>query len=281
MKPTTLTPEFIQQIFAEDIGDGDLSAQLIPDTREALAEIRLQEDAIIYGEQEAMIMTQQFDPGLNLSWLTPCCEWLHAGSVLATLQGSARSILTLERSLLNMLQTLSGTATATRRIVERLGDSKTQLLDTRKTLPGLRLAQKAAVVCGGGKNHRLGLYDQFLIKENHIAAAGGIAQAVAQARALKPNTLVEVEVENLLQLSQALAAKADIVMLDNFSPDSIVQAVRMNQGRVKLEVSGNLEGEKLNQYANLGVDYLSSGALTKHVQAVDLSLRLVKTWDGV
>jgi nicotinate-nucleotide pyrophosphorylase (carboxylating) len=187
--------------------------------------------------------------------------------------GSARAILTAERTALNFVQTLSGTATSTAHYVAALADTNTQLLDTRKTIPGLRALQKYAVTCGGGKNHRIGLFDAFLIKENHIAACGGIGKAVAQARHNHPDKPVEVEVENLDELQQALEAGADIIMLDNFTVEDIQIAVKHTAGRAKLEVSGNMTLDKLTTYAQAGVDYISSGALTKHLQSIDLSMR--------
>jgi nicotinate-nucleotide pyrophosphorylase (carboxylating) len=193
---------------------------------------------------------------------------------LVEISGPARILLTGERTALNFLQTLSGTATTTARYVALLEGSKTRLLDTRKTLPGMRLAQKYAVSCGGGKNHRIGLYDAFLIKENHIAAAGGIANAVHTARLNFPGKPVEVEVEDLTELAQALNAGADIIMLDNFHIADIQQAVQLNQGRAKLEVSGNITSDALKALSSTGVDFISSGALTKNVQAIDLSMRL-------
>ena len=200
-------------------------------------------------------------------------EAVAANTTLFELEGDARTLLTGERVALNFLQTLSGTATLTSKYVKELAGSDTKLLDTRKTLPGLRSAQKYAVLCGGGVNHRIGLFDAFLIKENHIAACGGIAQAVATAKANHSDKTVEVEVESLDELQQALTAGADIIMLDNFTPAMIEQAVTATRGKAKLEVSGNMTIEILQEYAKAGVDFISSGALTKHVNAVDLSMR--------
>ncbi|MFQ3237503.1 MAG: nicotinate-nucleotide pyrophosphorylase (carboxylating) [Paraglaciecola sp.] len=191
------------------------------------------------------------------------------------ISGNARLILTGERTALNFLQVLSGTATLVADYVSALGDSTTQLLDTRKTLPGMRLAQKYAVTCGGGKNHRIGLFDAYLIKENHIVACGSIANAIGKARAMHPQLLVEVEVETLVELEQALAAKADIIMLDNFNLMDTKQAVIMTKGQSKLEVSGNITKARVAELAKVGVDYISCGALTKNVRAIDLSLRVV------
>ena len=209
-----------------------------------------------------------------IQWFVQDGDKVTANTVLCEISGPARILLTGERTALNFLQTLSGTATTTARYVALLNGSKTRLLDTRKTVPGMRLAQKYAVSCGGGKNHRIGLYDAFLIKENHIAAAGSIANAVQTARQNFPGKTVEVEVEDLTELEQALAAGADIIMLDNFHIADIMQAVVLNQGKAKLEVSGNVTAESLKALASTNVDYISSGALTKNVQAIDLSMRL-------
>ena len=211
---------------------------------------------------------------VTVDWQVNDGDHVAADSVLCTLSGPAPLLLTGERSALNFLQLLSGTATVTAQYVSLLAGTATRLLDTRKTLPGLRFAQKYAVQCGGGFNHRFGLFDAFLIKENHIAAAGSIAAAVTQARQNFPGKPVEVETENLSELQQALAANADIIMLDNFSLADIRQAVDINNGQAKLEVSGNITAARLTELAATGVDFISSGALTKHVQAIDLSMRL-------
>lgn len=195
---------------------------------------------------------------------------------LFRLHGPARLLLTGERNALNFVQTLSGVATLTARYVAELEGTDCRLLDTRKTIPGLRTAQKYAVTCGGGKNHRIGLYDAYLIKENHILACGGIAEAISEARHLNPGKPVEVEVESLAELEQALAAKADIVMLDNFDVAMMREAVAINQGRAKLEVSGNVTLDTLAEFAATGVDFISVGALTKHVRALDLSMRFIQ-----
>ncbi|SEA80523.1 nicotinate-nucleotide pyrophosphorylase [carboxylating] [Alkalimonas amylolytica] len=264
---------------AEDLGNlpveqGDITASLIPASQLASATIISREAAIICGVAWVNEVFQQLDPSVQLDWQVQDGDSVAPNQLLCRLQGNARSLLTGERSALNFLQCLSGTATTTDVFVQQLAGSRTQLLDTRKTLPGLRLAQKYAVLCGGGQNHRIGLFDAFLIKENHIAAAGGIAKAVAQARSNFPGKPVEVEVENLAELQQALTAGADIIMLDNFSLADIQQAVAINQQQAKLEVSGNITSERLRELAATGVDFISSGALTKHVQAIDLSMRL-------
>lgn len=264
---------------AEDLGNlpveqGDITASLIPASQHASATIISREAAIICGVAWVNEVFQQLDPSVQLDWQVKDGDSVAPNQLLCRLQGKARSLLTGERSALNFLQSLSGTATTTDLYVQQLAGSRTQLLDTRKTIPGLRLAQKYAVLCGGGQNHRIGLFDAFLIKENHIAAAGGIDKAVTQARSNFPGKPVEVEVESLGELQQALSAGADIIMLDNFSLADIQQAVAINQQQAKLEVSGNITSERLRELAATGVDFISSGALTKHVQAIDLSMRL-------
>ena len=213
---------------------------------------------------------------VKVEWKVQDGERLSPNQELFRLHGPARVLLTGERNALNFVQTLSGVATLTARYVAELAGTECRLLDTRKTLPGLRTAQKYAVTCGGGKNHRIGLYDAYLIKENHILACGGIAPAIAQARHLNPGKPVEVEVESLAELEQALAARADIVMLDNFDIPMMKEAVHLNQGRAKLEVSGNVTLDTLASYAATGVDFISVGALTKHVRALDLSMRFME-----
>lgn len=264
---------------AEDLGfmpvaQGDITASLIPPQQQAVATIITREDCVVCGCAFVDEVFRQLGDAVNVQWQVADGDVVAANSLLCTLSGPARLLLTGERSALNFLQLLSATATHTAYYVSFLADSKTRLLDTRKTLPGLRFAQKYAVTCGGGKNHRIGLFDAFLIKENHIAAAGNIANAVQTARNNFPGKPVEVETENLDELRQALSAGADIIMLDNFSLSDIEQAVELTNGQAKLEVSGNITSERLTELAATGVDYISSGALTKHVQAIDLSMRL-------
>lgn len=259
----------------EDIGFGDITAQLIPETEMAHARVITREDTVMCGMDWVNAVFHQVDPSVELIWHVNEGDAVTADAVLFEAKGSARAILTAERTALNFIQTLSATARETARYVAELSGTQTRLLDTRKTLPGLRLAQKYAVTCGGGKNHRIGLYDAFLIKENHIMAAGGIAQAVEKANTIAPGKPVEVEVESLQELSIALQAKADIIMLDNFSLDDLRAAVEANQGQAKLEASGNVTLETLRDIALTGVDYISTGAITKHVQAVDLSMRFI------
>jgi len=259
----------------------DITAMLIPEHEQAVATVITREDCIVCGVAWVNEVFEQLDASLNktaeqatkITWFVNDGEAVAANTTLFELEGYARTLLTGERVALNFLQTLSGTATLTSTYVKELSGSETKLLDTRKTLPSLRSAQKYAVLCGGGVNHRIGLFDAFLIKENHIAACGGIAQAVATAKANHSDKTVEVEVESLDELQQALTAGADIIMLDNFTPLMIEKAVTATRGKAKLEVSGNMTIEILREYAKAGVDFISSGALTKHVQAVDLSMR--------
>lgn len=269
----------VSQALAEDLGylpvaQGDITASLIPASQQATATVITREDCVICGTAWVDEVFAQLSDQVVINWLVHDGDKVTANTVLCEISGPAAILLTGERTALNFLQTLSGTATTTARYVALLAGSKTRLLDTRKTLPGLRLAQKYAVACGGGKNHRMGLYDAFLIKENHIAAAGGIANAVQTARQNFPGKPVEVEVEDLTELEQALTAGADIIMLDNFPLSDINRAVSLNQNRAKLEVSGNVTAESLRALAATNVDYISSGALTKNVQAIDLSMRL-------
>jgi nicotinate-nucleotide pyrophosphorylase (carboxylating) len=266
------------------IAEQDITAMLIPENEHAVASVITREDCIVCGVSWVNEVFAQLDGLLSenqktelfstqIKWFVSDGEMVKANTTLFELEGNARTLLTGERAALNFLQTLSGTATLTNQYVQELAGSNTKLLDTRKTLPGLRSAQKYAVLCGGGVNHRIGLFDAFLIKENHIAACGGIAQAVATAKKNHSDKTVEVEVESMDELLQALEAGADIIMLDNFTPLMIEQAVIATRGKAKLEVSGNMTIEILQEYTKAGVDFISSGALTKHVQAVDLSMR--------
>ena len=273
----------VSAALAEDLGflplqQGDITASLIPVSQQATATIISREPCVVCGIAFADEVFRQLGNDVSIEWLVTDGEQIAADTLLCRLTGPARILLTGERTALNFIQLLSGTATTTAHYVTYLKGSNTRLLDTRKTLPGLRFAQKYAVSTGGGKNHRIGLFDAFLIKENHIAAAGSIANAVATARQNFPGKPVEVETENLDELQQALSAGADIIMLDNFSTPDIEKAVAITQGKAKLEVSGNITSERLAELAATGVDYISSGALTKHVQAIDLSMRLTITY---
>ena len=263
----------IQQALQEDIGDGDITALLTPEHEQATATIISREEMILAGRPWVDALIQAYDSNVQITWLKQEGEWVAANEAFLKLSGSARSLLTVERPALNFVQTLSAVATKTAHYVKQLDGLNTKLLDTRKTIPGLRIAQKYAVAIGGGQNHRLGLFDAFLIKENHIMAAGGIAEAIAQAQQIAPNKPVEVEVETWDELNQALAAKADIVMLDNFSQQQMIEAVQHVAGRCKLEASGNITIENLREVATTGVDYISMGVLTKDVKAIDLSMR--------
>ena len=261
----------------EDIGSGDVSAALVPAGQRVRGSIVTREAAILCGRAWADETFRRLDPQVRLSWHAADGEPLAADQVIFEIEGPARAVLTGERTALNFLQLLSGTATATRRLVDAVAGTPCRILDTRKTLPGLRTAQKYAVRCGGGDNHRMGLYDRVLIKENHIAAAGSLTGAIEAARRSAPELTVEVEVESQAELEEALDAKPDIIMLDDFSLAALQAAVKLNQARgrpVKLEASGSVSLETVRAIAATGVDYISVGALTKHVRAVDLSMRL-------
>jgi nicotinate-nucleotide pyrophosphorylase (carboxylating) len=260
---------------AEDVGDGDITAALIPAGTLASARVITREPGILCGQAWVNSVFQLLDTEVHIDWQVVDGQAIAADEVLFTLDGPARSLLTGERSALNFLQLLSGTATTCRRYADLVEGSGVKLLDTRKTIPGLRRAQKYAVACGGCYNHRIGLYDAFLIKENHIQAAGGIAQAVTAARDLSPGKPIEVEVESLDELRQALAAGCDRVMLDNFTLGQMREAVLMAAGEVELEASGNVTEQTLPAIAGTGVDYISIGALTKDCRALDLSMRLL------
>lgn len=253
----------------------DITAQLIPADRIASARVITREAGVFCGQPWVDEVFAQLGGEVKVEWLVQDGELLTPNQELFRLHGPARALLTGERNALNFVQTLSGVATLTARYVAELAGTDCRLLDTRKTLPGLRTAQKYAVTCGGGKNHRIGLFDAYLIKENHILACGGISEAITEARRLNQGKPVEVEVESLAELAQALAANADIVMLDNFDVPMMREAVALNQGRAKLEVSGNVTLDTLAEYAATGVDFISVGALTKHVRALDLSMRFV------
>lgn len=267
--------ENVRAALAEDIGDGDITAALIPADDPARGRVICREQATICGTAWVDEVFRQVDPAVSITWQVRDGDQVEPDQVLFTFEGPARSLLTGERAALNFLQTLSGTATISAAYARRVADTPVRLLDTRKTIPGLRMAQKYAVSCGGCFNHRIGLYDAFLIKENHILACGGIAEAVASARALHPGKPVEVEVETHAQLEEALNAGADIIMLDNFTTEQMREAVAFTAGRAKLEASGNITDETLVEFAKTGVDYISIGALTKHCRAIDLSMRLL------
>lgn len=264
---------------AQEKLSADITAQLIPSDRYAQATLITREEGVFCGKAWAEQVFNQLGSEVALHWHVDDGDLLVPNQVLCELSGPARAILTGERTAMNFIQTLSGVATLTKHYVDRIAGSHCKLLDTRKTIPGLRTAQKYAVTCGGGQNHRIGLFDAFLIKENHIMACGSIAKAINAARQLASDKLVEVEVESLDELTQALDAQSDIVMLDNFDVTMMLQAVELNNRypeaqRAKLEVSGNVTLDTIGDFASTGVDYISVGALTKHLKALDLSLRL-------
>lgn len=270
----------IELALQEDLGgiDGkDVTAELISEDKTATGKLMTREDAVICGIDWFNAVSQKLDPTIEIKWFCQDGDKVRAKDKLCELRGNARQILTGERTAMNFLQTLSGTATTTARYTAELKGTSCKLLDTRKTIPMLRLPQKYAVYCGGGRNHRIGLFDAFLIKENHIISAGSIENAVRNARRVDPNIMVEVEVETFAQLDQALDAGADVIMLDNFSIDDMRTGVAINQVHshtAQIEASGNVSIDTLRDIADTGVDFISVGALTKHIQAIDLSLRL-------
>lgn len=266
--------ENVAQSLREDIGDGDITAKLIPAEKRARGRVITREAATIAGREWVEEVFRQVDPSVVLTWKVSDGDTVSPDQPLFIMEGPARSLLTAERSALNWLQTLSGVATACAGYAARVAHTGVRLLDTRKTLPGLRLAQKYAVTCGGCYNHRIGLWDAFLIKENHIAACGSISNAVAAAHRIAPGKPVEVETENLDELEQALSAGADIIMLDEFSLEDLRTAVTRTAGKAKLEASGGINATTLVPIAETGVDFISIGALTKDIKAVDLSMRL-------
>ncbi len=270
----------VRHALEEDLGGvldphADITAQLIPADKPGVAYVITREPGVFCGKAWVDEVFAQLGGEVHVEWKVADGDKLEPNQELFRLQGPARILLTGERTALNFVQSLSGVATLTARYMQEIADTRCKLLDTRKTVPGLRTALKYAVTCGGGTNHRMGLFDAYLIKENHILACGGIAEAVNEARHLNPGKRVEVEVENLDELRQALAAHADIIMLDNFAVPMMIEAVAINAGQAKLEVSGNVSLETIREYAQTGVDFISVGALTKHVQALDLSMRFI------
>lgn len=261
----------VRTALQEDLGSGDRTAMLVPGTTVAKATVITRDNAVLCGTAWFDEVYRQIDPAIAVSWKAQDGDPIAPGTAVCRLQGPARALLSGERTALNFLQLLSGTATMTHEYVSLLSGSSTRLLDTRKTIPGLRSAQKYAVLCGGGHNHRMGLFDAILIKENHILAAGSISAAVAQAKT--QGVPIEVEVENLKQLEEAIAAGADTLLLDNFDLAHLREAVALNRGRVRLEVSGSVTKDNLRAIAATGVDFISIGALTKNVRAIDFSMR--------
>jgi len=267
----------VEAALREDIGSGDVTAALVPAPQQVRGSVITREDAVLCGRAWADETFRRLDPKVQLVWQAADGERVRAQQVIFRIAGPARPVLTGERTALNFLQLLSGTATETRRFVDAVAGTPCRILDTRKTIPGLRSAQKYAVRCGGADNHRIGLYDRVLIKENHVAAAGSITAAIAAARRSAPSLSVEVEVESLNELAEALNAGADFIMLDDFSLEDMRAAVALNRARgtpARLEASGSVALESVRAIAETGVDYVSIGALTKHVRAVDLSMRL-------
>jgi len=257
----------------EDVGEGDVTAALLPKSLIAEAEIISREPMLVCGQPWVNEVFKQIDPKIAVDWRVFEGEWLDAPATLCTIHGTASSILTAERTALNFLQTLSATATKSRLYAQKLQGTKTRLLDTRKTIPGLRAAQKYAVMCGGGLNHRMGLYDAFLIKENHIKACGSVGHAISLARQTNQHLLVEIEVESLSELREAFDAHPDRILLDNFSTDMLIEAVKMNQPKYcELEASGGITLENIASVAQSGVDFISVGSITKSIKAIDLSL---------
>jgi len=273
--PAQLIYSQVKLALQEDIGQQDLTADLIPVDTAATATIITRENATLCGQNWLTEVFKQLDSTITIKWSFSDGDQMQANDIICTLQGPARTLLTGERTAMNFLQTLSATATLTKKYTDIVEGLAVHILDTRKTLPGLRLAQKYAVRCGGGYNHRVGLYDGILIKENHINAAGSINAAVQQARTLHKGFDVEVEVENFDELQQALDASADIILLDNFDISTLEKAVELNQGQAKLEASGGITFDSLRAIAETGVDRISIGALTKDIQAIDLSMRFV------
>ena len=264
----------VERALTEDLGQGDATAALLPADARAQARLTCRDAAVIAGSAWFDACFRRLDPSVQIDWNASDGDQVAPGTLICSLSGHARPLVTAERSALNFLQLLSATATTTARHVAAVAGTAVRVLDTRKTIPGLRLAQKYAVRCGGGHNQRMGLYDAILIKENHIIAAGSIAAAVSAARQLHPDLPLEVEVENLDELEQALQAGVDRIMLDNFELEQMREAVARTAGRVPLEISGNVDLQTIGDYARTGVDFISVGALTKHVHAIDLSLRL-------
>lgn len=271
--PAALVAEDVRRALAEDVGSGDVTASLLPDVADS-AYLLCKEDGVLAGSAWFEAAHRALDPQVEIQWHADDGDRIQAGRVLATLQGRARALVTAERTALNFLQTLSGTATITARYVDAVQGTRARILDTRKTLPGLRLAQKYAVVCGGGYNHRIGLFDAVMLKENHIRAAGSISAAIEAARVRYPELPLIVEVETLAQLQETLAAGCDRILIDDFDAATRREAVRIAAGRIPLEVSGGVDLAGVRAIAEDGVDCISIGGLTKHVHAIDLSMKL-------
>ena len=271
--PQSAIEEIVNMAIHEDVGDGDITAQLIPENEIALATVISREDCILCGMDWFEEVFRQIDEEILIEWNFEDGDAVEKGQTICSLSGASRSILTGERTALNFLQSLSATATLSSEYASAVVGTGAVVLDTRKTIPGLRLAQKYAVSCGGCQNHRIGLYDAILIKENHIIACGGIAQAIEEARFHNPEMPIEIEVENIDELNQALAADADRALLDNFNLEQLKEAVKICNGKIPLEASGNVTLANIREIALTGVNYISTGALTKDIKAIDLSMR--------
>ena len=271
--PQSIIEENVFHALKEDIGEGDITAELIPQENISLATVISREACVFCGLHWFEETYRQIDNDILIDWFVNDGESIEAGQIICTISGSSQNIVSGERCALNFLQTLSATATLSALYAKKVAGTKTKVLDTRKTIPGLRIAQKYAVSCGGCENHRLGLFDAFLIKENHIIACDGITNAVKEARFHNPDLKVEVEVENLNELQQAIDAGADRVLLDNFDTKTLEQAVQICTGKIISEASGNINLDNITEVAKIGVDYISIGALTKDIKAIDLSMR--------
>lgn len=270
----TIIDTMVRQALAEDVGSGDVTAQLLPANQRTTARVSSREAGVLCGSAWFERVFHQLDASIQINWSCRDGETIQPNQSLCELHGPTRALLSAERVALNFLQTLSGTATLTRQYVAALAGTHTRLLDTRKTIPLWRHAQKYAVCCGGGHNHRMGLYDMVLIKENHITSAGSVTAALARAQQLYPHLPIEIEVENLAELTEALQAGATRVLLDNMDIDTMTAAVRIASGRAQLEASGNVRLDTITQIAMTGVDFISVGSITKHVRALDLSMRI-------
>lgn len=273
LPPPHVIDEDVRRALAEDVGDGDVTAALLPDQSDQ-AYLLCKENGVLAGRSWFEAAHRAVDPDVRIQWQAEDGDRIQAGRVLAILHGRSRALVTAERTSLNFLQTLSGTATATARFVDAVEGTGTRILDTRKTLPGLRLAQKYAVRCGGGHNHRIGLFDAVMLKENHVRAAGSISAAIASARQAQPSLPLIVEVESLDQLRETLEASCDRILIDDFTAEMRREAVRIAAGRIPLEVSGGVDLSSVRTIAEDGVDFISIGGLTKHVHAIDLSMKL-------
>jgi nicotinate-nucleotide pyrophosphorylase (carboxylating) len=267
--------ESVARALAEDVGSGDVTAKLVPEHQSAHARVITRDQAVLSGKEWFEACFRQLDPRVRIAWHASDGDRIAPGQTLCTIYGPARSLLTAERTALNFLQTLSGVATRTRTFVDAIAGTKAAILDTRKTLPGLRLALKYAVRCGGGTNHRIGLYDGVLIKENHVNAAGGIRPALEHARDVAGAIPIQIEVETIADLEEAIAAGAKLILLDNFDLETLREAVKVTGGRAALEASGGVNLDTVRAIAETGVDRISIGTLTKDIRAVDLSMRFV------